>query len=159
MEKLPIEIYQKIFLLLDHQHLAIAQQVCRNWRSVASQNLLWHNLFKKRWGKSSAEFYGPVGTKSWKDVYEVQDRCDRVGLGLKIIREGSDYYIVHQGVIQRHLGSIIGKKEEKASRSMWPVAEEPAEGHEPKLGLLDKILFFVGDLEVAMCNTKRSRLL
>lgn len=79
--------------------------------------------------------------------------------GPKIIREGSDYYIVHQGEIQRHLGSMTGKKEEKASRSIWPVADVPAEGDAPKSGLLDKILFFVGDLEVALCKAKRSRLL
>ena len=47
---------------------------------LASDNILWSNLFKERWGEDRAAFYAPTGLKSWKDVYEAQDRCDRVGL-------------------------------------------------------------------------------
>lgn len=47
---------------------------------MASENALWSDLFKERWGEDHAAFYAPVGSKSWKDVYEVQDRCDRIGL-------------------------------------------------------------------------------
>lgn len=42
--------------------------------------MLWLNLFRERWGEDDAAFYAPAGSKSWKDVYEVQDRCGRVGL-------------------------------------------------------------------------------
>ncbi|KAF5187350.1 Secretory pathway sec39 [Thalictrum thalictroides] len=80
MDKLPSEISMKIFHFLDHQNLATAQQVCRNWKVLASDNNLWCNLFKERWGEGHAAFYAPFDHKSWKDVYEVQDRCDRVGL-------------------------------------------------------------------------------
>ncbi|GLJ54690.1 hypothetical protein SUGI_1174880 [Cryptomeria japonica] len=105
METLPAEICYKIFCLLDHQHLAVAQQVCRNWMSFARQDELWRNLFIKRWGTDQANFFSPLLPKTWKMAYETQDRCDRVGFGLTIACEGSDYYIVHQGEIQRWLGS------------------------------------------------------
>ncbi|KAF9599867.1 hypothetical protein IFM89_001813 [Coptis chinensis] len=97
MEKLPADVSHKIFCFLDHKNLATAEQAC--------DNILWCNLFKERWGEGHAAFYAPFDHRSWKGVYEVQDRCDRVGLGLKIIREGSDYYLVRQGIIQRYLGS------------------------------------------------------
>lgn len=47
---------------------------------MASEDMLWANLFVDRWGTDNATFYAPIAPKSWKDVYEVQDRCDRVGL-------------------------------------------------------------------------------
>ncbi|XP_026407549.1 uncharacterized protein LOC113302804 isoform X2 [Papaver somniferum] len=86
-------------------------RVSRKWKHLASQNILWCNLFKERWGDDQAAFYAPTESKTWKNVYEVQDRCDRVGLGLKIIREGGDYYLVHQGEIQRYLGSRNDEKD------------------------------------------------
>lgn len=55
-------------------------KVCRKWKGLASDNNLWSNLFRERWGGDNAMFYAPVGSKSWKDVYEIQDRCHRVGL-------------------------------------------------------------------------------
>ncbi|KAG5229508.1 Secretory pathway Sec [Salix suchowensis] len=110
MESLPADLCLKILSWLDHQNLAIAQQVCKKWNFLASDNKLWSNLFKERWGEDRAAFYEPDGSKSWKDVYEVQDRGDRVGLGLKIIREGRDYYLVHQGEIHQYLGSRRQRK-------------------------------------------------
>ncbi|XP_027353311.1 uncharacterized protein LOC113863791 [Abrus precatorius] len=165
MEALPLEICTKIFGFLDYQHLAVAQQVCRKWKLIASDNALWSNLFKERWGGDHAAFYAPIGSKSWKDVYEVQDRCDRVGVGLKIIREGSDYYLVHQGEIQRYLGSR--KNKEKATgHSYHTLKSEIDFTGEASLteerscrGILDKILFFIGDLEVAAADAKRSRVI
>lgn len=62
--------------------------------------------------------------------------------GLKIIREGDEYYVVHQGEIQRHLGSLRQGKHENSSH-----------------GILDSILFFIGDMEVATSDAKRRRLL
>ncbi|KAG6576637.1 hypothetical protein SDJN03_24211, partial [Cucurbita argyrosperma subsp. sororia] len=135
----------------------------RKWNSLASDNILWSNLFKERWGEDHAAFYHPVGSKSWKDSYEVQDRCDRFGLGLRIIREGSDYYLIHQGEIQRHLGS---RRQKNGQTSFLPLSSKRellSEGllEEDKScrGILDRILFFIGDLEVASTDAKRSRAL
>uniref|UniRef100_A0A5B7C1D8 F-box protein n=1 Tax=Davidia involucrata TaxID=16924 RepID=A0A5B7C1D8_DAVIN len=162
MERLPADLSLSIFCLLDHQNLATAQQVCRKWKVMASHNILWSNLFKERWGSEHATFYTPIDSKSWKDEYEVQDRCDRVGLGLTIIREGGDYYLVHQGQIQRHLGS---RRQQKGANDCSLGSERDFKGEasleekEPCLGILDRILFFIGDLEVASVYAKRRRLL
>ncbi|PSS04480.1 F-box/WD repeat-containing protein [Actinidia chinensis var. chinensis] len=155
MEGLPADVCLKIFCLLDHQNLATAQQVCRRWKVLGADNNLWSNLFEERWGRDHAVFYAPIDAKSWKDVYEVQDRCDRVGLGLKIIREGGDYYLVHQGEIQRHLGSRRPRKGANAPER--DLTGEGSLGEEPSSGILDKILFFIGDLEAASASGKRSR--
>ncbi|XP_065859143.1 uncharacterized protein [Euphorbia lathyris] len=146
MEKLPADVCLHIFCWLDHQNLATAQQVCQKWKSLGSNNDLWRNLFKDRWGEDAAAFFAPIpiDSKSWKHVYEVQDRCDRVGLGLKIIREGSDYYLVHQGQIQRYLGS-------KNAVENVRVEGESSIGN---CSIYDKILFFIGDLET---DAKRAR--
>ncbi|KAL3653675.1 hypothetical protein CASFOL_003356 [Castilleja foliolosa] len=157
MEKLPADLCLKIFCWLDHQNLAAAQLVCRKWRDLASDSTLWSSLFKERWGIDRATFYAPVDSKSWKEVYIVQDRCDRVGLGLKIIREGDDYVLVHQGQIQRHLGSR--QTESRVSESIKDGGSETIDEEQPSLSILDKILFFVGDMETASINAKRSRFL
>ncbi|KAI3800233.1 hypothetical protein L1987_35544 [Smallanthus sonchifolius] len=151
MENLPADLCLKVFSLLDHQDLVAAQQVCRKWNLVASENDLWSNLFKKRWGIDRAIFYAPIDSKSWKDVYAVQDRCDRVGLGLKIIREGDDYFLIHQGQIQKHLGS----------RTLQLGTETTSSGtvgrNDRQMGILDRILFFIGDLETASAPAKLGR--
>ncbi|XP_050236119.1 uncharacterized protein LOC126686131 [Mercurialis annua] len=147
MEKLPADLYLKIFNSLDHHSLAVALQVSKKWKAMASENGLWCNLFRERWGGDRAAFFAPDDSRSWKDVYEVQDRCDRIGLGLKLIREGLDYYIVHKGEIQRYLGS---KRELKRA-----LMEERTTKKEE--GILDKILFIVGDMEVAATQIKRIR--
>ncbi|XP_047329215.1 uncharacterized protein LOC124932602 [Impatiens glandulifera] len=154
MENLSTDLCLKIFCLLDHQNLATIQQVCRRWNVLGSVNEVWLNLFKKRWGDNRVSFYTPSqSSKTWKVVYEVQDRCDRVGLGLKIIREGSDYYLVHKGEIQLHLGS----NHYKAPELGLPIENRHTEDDEPRSGILDKILFFVGDLETASTCAKRRR--
>ncbi|KAE8719705.1 major facilitator superfamily domain-containing protein 5 [Hibiscus syriacus] len=159
MEKLPCDICLKIFCFLDHHNLASALQVCRKWKALGSDNLLWSNLFKDRWGVDQAAFYAPdpMHSTSWKDVYETQDRCDRVGLGLKIIREGGDYFLVHQGKIQRYLGSRLKRKGAEDCESSTSGQEVNVE--EPCRGILDKILFFLGDLEAASDGAKRGRVL
>ncbi|KAF5442686.1 hypothetical protein F2P56_035318 [Juglans regia] len=161
METLPLEICLKIFCFLDYQDLAIAQQVCRKWKFLASDNNLWSNLFRERWGGDSAVFYAPIGSKSWKEVYEVQDRCHRVGLGLKIIREGGDYYLVHQGEIQRYLGSRRQRKGATGCtlNTKRDFNGEGSQEEQSCRGILDKILFFIGDLEVASTDAKRGRVL
>ncbi|KAJ4712401.1 F-box-like protein [Melia azedarach] len=162
MDKLSEDLCLKIFWFLDQQNLATAQQVCRKWKVIASDNMLWSNLFKERWGEDRAEFFAPPESKAWKNVYEVQDRCDRVGLGLRIIREGVDYYLVHQGEIQLHLGSRRQRKGLDSSplNSKEDFERESSmEEESSSQGILDRILFFIGDLEVASTDAKRSRLL
>ncbi|XP_059316603.1 uncharacterized protein LOC132067404 [Lycium ferocissimum] len=153
MEKLPPELFLRIFCLLDHRNLAAAQLVCRRWKVLGSDNNLWCDLFIERWGSDQATFYAPSDSKPWKHVYMVQDRCDRNGLGLKIIREGDDYYLIHQGEIQRHLGSRTMKIEDISDSP-----DHKDDKEEPNLSILDKILFFIGDLESANIQAKRSRL-
>ncbi|KAJ0705594.1 putative F-box domain-containing protein [Helianthus annuus] len=157
MENLPADLCIKIFSFLDlHQDLVAAHQVCRKWRLVASENDLWSNLFKQRWGIDRAVFYAPVdSSKSWKDVYAVQDRCDRVGLGLKIIREGDDYFLIHQGQIQKHLGSRSLQPDHAAAAGY--TRDEIMGRNERQMGILDRILFFIGDLETASAPAKRGR--
>uniref|UniRef100_A0A6V7QV90 F-box protein n=1 Tax=Ananas comosus var. bracteatus TaxID=296719 RepID=A0A6V7QV90_ANACO len=152
MEKLPGELCLKIFQFLDHQSIATAIQVCRRWRRLASDDELWCNLFRERWGGDAASFYAPQDSKSWKDVYVVQDRCDRYGLGLKIIREGNDYYLIHQGEIQRHLGS--GHRRRGYNEEVPLNDEDERELSE----ISNRILFFLGDLEAACADAKRGRL-
>ncbi|KAA8540073.1 hypothetical protein F0562_026765 [Nyssa sinensis] len=82
--------------------------------------------------------------------------------GLTIVREGDDYYLVHQGEIQRHLGSRRQQNGVNGCSlgSERQLIEEASvdEEHEPSLGILDKMLFFIGDLEVASIYAKRCRL-
>ncbi|GMH08867.1 hypothetical protein Nepgr_010707 [Nepenthes gracilis] len=162
MERLQVELCLKIFCFLDHQNLAVAQQVCRKWKDLASDDILWANLFRDRWGEDQASFYAPTKLNSWKHVYEVQDRCDRLGLGLRIIREGVDYYLIYQGEIQQHLGSSrprngLHHAREFSAPSDFNGEVLPQEERPPSYDILEKILFFIGDLEVALVEAKRSR--
>ncbi|KAH6760465.1 hypothetical protein C2S52_009057 [Perilla frutescens var. hirtella] len=157
MERLPTDLYLKIFSWLDHQNLAASHMVCRKWRDLASDDKLWSTLFEERWGVERATFYAPAGSESWKDVYIVQDRCDRVGLGLKIIREGDDYFLVHQGQIQRGLGSR--RQVDSLNCKNGKKDAESIDEEQPSSGILDKILFFIGDMEAASMHAKRNRLL
>ncbi|XP_021774987.1 uncharacterized protein LOC110738855 [Chenopodium quinoa] len=161
MEELPVELCLKIFCFLDYQNLSTAQQVCRKWKVLGSDNILWADLFKERWGEDRAVFYTPTDSKSWKDVYIVQDRCDRVGLGLKIIREGADYYLIYRGEIQRYLGSRRQRKRQEATTLsiQGELTQEGSLAGGPSYGILERILFFIGDLEVASNEVKRSRLM
>ncbi|XP_031264085.1 uncharacterized protein LOC116122364 isoform X1 [Pistacia vera] len=157
MDRLSEDMCLKIFRFLDQQSLSTAHQaiwcrkVCRKWKVLASDNNLWCNLFKERWGGDRAAFYAPADSRSWKDVYEVQDRCDRVGLGLKIIREGIDYNLVHQGEVQRYLGSRSQRGDDNCTSN--------SEEEESREGILNRILFFIRDLEVASTDAKRCRML
>ncbi|KZV17214.1 hypothetical protein F511_04015, partial [Dorcoceras hygrometricum] len=127
------------------------------WRNLSMDDKLWSSLFMERWGIDRATFYEPIDSKSWKDVYIVQDRCDRIGLGLKIIREGNDYLLVHQGEIQRHLGSR--RKGSRELESLYLEDGYVEREEEPCSSILDSILFFIGDLESASVGLKRSRLM
>ncbi|ONM55814.1 OsFBX59 - F-box domain containing protein expressed, partial [Zea mays] len=111
MDGLPRELCLKIFHLLDHQSLASSPQgltrSLKLWHPnteleapVLASQTFFSKLFNDRWRADATAFYAPEGSKSWKDVFAVQDRCDRYGL---IIREGKDYYLIYQGEIQRYL--------------------------------------------------------
>ncbi|KAF8768587.1 hypothetical protein HU200_007135 [Digitaria exilis] len=149
MDWLPGELCLKIFQLLDHQSLASAPQVCRKWRALTSDDELWRKLFNDRWGADAAAFYAPEGSKTWKDVFIVQDRCDRYGLGVRIIREGKDYYLIYQGEIQRYLGSRQGTDGDAGKDA----PRHDAEGDQRQIS--NRILFFLGDLEAACADAKR----
>ncbi|KAI3924573.1 hypothetical protein MKX01_038013 [Papaver californicum] len=158
MDGLPTDLYLKIFRSLI---IRILQQLNKQeWKHLATENILWCNLFKERWGDDQAAFYAPTESKTWKNMYEVQDRCDRVGLGLKIIREGGDYYLVHQGDIQRYLGSRNDKKgvNDHSKCERGPITSERlCEEDQPCLSILDKIRFFMDDLEMATSDAKRNK--
>ncbi|GER33414.1 F-box/WD repeat-containing protein [Striga asiatica] len=157
MEKLPADLCLKIFCCLDHQNLAAAQLVCRKWRNLASDDILWSNLFNKRWGidHDRPTFDSPVCSKPWKDIYIVQERCHRFGLGWKIIREGDDYFLIHKGEIQRHL--VSRRMESRPYR--WPNSRkaEPVDDQTRSI-IVDSIIFVIGDMENASMQSKRSRL-
>ncbi|XP_006648945.1 uncharacterized protein LOC102720683 [Oryza brachyantha] len=153
MDGLPAELCLKIFHLLDHRSLASAPRVCRKWNTLASDDELWRRLFKDRWGADAAAFYGPEpeGSKTWKDVFIVQNRCDRYGLGVKIVREGSDYYLIYQGEIQRYLGS----RQHVSCDSKKDADARAQSAEDEQRQISDRILFFVGDLEAACADAKR----
>jgi len=150
MDWLPGELCLKIFQLLDHQSLASAPQVCRKWRALTSDDELWRKLFTDRWGLDAAAFYAPEGSKPWKDVFVVQDRCDRYGLGVRIIREGKDYYLIYQGEIQRYLGS----RQDTDGDGGKDAPRQDAQDDGQRL-ISNRILFFLGDLEAACADAKR----
>ena len=66
--------------------------------------------------------------------------------GLKIIREGSDYYLIHQGEIQRYLGGSGKPKNDSKGEEKQ---KQPSE-------IAESILFFIGDLESACACAKRA---
>ena len=72
--------FGEIHIALDWDDAAGPSSVCRKWRALTSDDELWRKLFTDRWGPDAAAFYAPEGSKPWKDVFVVQDRCDRYGL-------------------------------------------------------------------------------
>ncbi|CAK9151562.1 unnamed protein product [Ilex paraguariensis] len=84
-----------------------------------------------------------------------------MNMGLKIVREGNEYYLVHQGEIQRYLSSRRQLERGNSSSlvSSGKGLAGPLEEEEPCMGILDRILFFIGDLEAASVCAKRSRVL
>jgi len=110
--------------------------VCRKWSALTSDDELWRKLFNDRWGADAAAFYAPDGSKSsscrtdltdvfpssdvanwqWHLATAVEQQFSRSGTGrscisltrgIRIIREGKDYYYliyIYQGEIQGYLG-------------------------------------------------------
>eukprot|EP00249_Psilotum_nudum_P017434 c26323_g1_i2 orf=683-1279(+) len=194
MEQLPAELYYKIFSLLDYRHLASVALVCRSWNYFSRQTDLWQQLYTQRWGGQQAECLILKQQKSWKAAYETRDRCDRVGLGITVCREGLDYLLVNKGEILCFLGSRNKESCQGESTSQGlPSSDEgvlkytmqsdifhsdenlgiqdadgscshlnadllvgdSVESGSPCAGLIDKLIFFVGDLEGAMREQKR----
>ncbi|PON72010.1 Sec39 domain containing protein [Parasponia andersonii] len=150
--------------LLQHDKLALSEATSHETlkNSVSSlmgkleklvQSALSLVSSNERWGGDRAALIFRQSPSSWKKKYEVQDRCDRIGVGMKIIREGGDYYLVHHGEIQRYLGS----RRQSLSLKRELSVDGSLKVEESCRGILDKILFFIGDLEVASTDAKRGR--
>ena len=78
---------------------------------------------------------------------EFYDLCCSLSRGVRIIREGNDYYLIYQGEIQSYLGtSSCDAKDAQPARSG---------GEAEKRQISDRILFFLGDLETAYADAKR----
>lgn len=80
---------------------------------------------------------------------------------LKIIREGVDYYLIRRGEIRRHFGSRRQRKGQEASTLSRPgeLTQDGSLVRGSSYGILERMLFFIGDLEVASNEAKRSRLM
>lgn len=164
MDELPAELCLRIFSMLDYRHLACAALVCRSWSNQSGQADLWQRLYKQRWGEVN---FNCSKFKSWKAAYEAQDRCERVGKDMGITREGLDYFLVHEGKLLRFLGSCKSQQRGLVDGIVYDVEEKqqmqvpaplPMEGgHASQEGLVDKLLFFLGDLEYATRKPKRNR--
>ena len=78
--------------------------------------------------------------------------CDRAAFflrGVRIIREGKDYYLIYQGEIQRYLGS-----RQDTDGDCGKNAPQQDAGDEHRQ-ISNRILFFLGDLEKACADAKR----
>lgn len=186
MEELPVELFSRIFSVLDYRHLASAALVCKSWSSHSGQADLWQRLYVERWGEGNSTCFKSGKFKTWKAAYEAQDRCERVGMHMTVTREGFDYFMVYKGEILRFLGScknescqrsmdsqqstvVLGKEQlvpaflnSTSESSCLSLNEElilgdRVEHASPQDGLVDRLLFFLGDLEYAMRETKRHR--
>eukprot|EP00250_Pteridium_aquilinum_P015475 c22604_g1_i1 orf=251-751(-) len=164
MDELPSELCLRVFSMLDYRHLASAALVCRSWSNQSGQAHLWQRLYEQRWGKGASN---PCKFKSWKAAYEARDRCERVGMDISITREGFDYFLVHEGRLLRLLGSCksqkqglddivcgVGEKQSIHIPAALPLQEKNTVSQE---GLVDKLFFFLGDLEYATRKPKRTR--
>ncbi|KMZ68224.1 hypothetical protein ZOSMA_246G00160 [Zostera marina] len=134
----------------------------RGWSRLACDDTLWFDLFHHRWRSETSKFLS-LPTASWKHIYQVQDRCHRYGTGLKIVREGTDYFLINQGQIQRCLGSAPIKRS-RVNSSINANAEVDGEQKNHDTNIADTILFLIGDLETATAkvscssaNSKRIR--
>lgn len=159
MDELPSELFLRILSLLDYRHLANVALVCRSWSSQSREAGLWQRLYEQRWGNKTSN---PSKFKTWKAAYESQDRCERIGMDVSITREGLDYLLVHEGRLLRLLGSrksqkqclneIVSKKQPIHTAPLLPSKCKPSGSRE---GLVNELLFFLGDLEYATRKTKR----
>eukprot|EP00250_Pteridium_aquilinum_P015476 c22604_g1_i2 orf=251-709(-) len=86
---------------------------------------------------------------------------------ISITREGFDYFLVHEGRLLRLLGSCksqkqglddivcgVGEKQSIHIPAALPLQEKNTVSQE---GLVDKLFFFLGDLEYATRKPKRTR--
>ncbi|KAH7332522.1 hypothetical protein KP509_20G092400 [Ceratopteris richardii] len=161
MDSLPSEVFLRILSMLDYRHLANAAQVSKSWSSQSGEGQLWRRLYEQRWGQST---FDPKRFKSWKAAYEAEDRCERVGIDVNITREGLDYFLVHEGRILRFLGTCGTQRQaldDRACRKETVCIEtslnSQAKSSSSSAGLVNKLLFFLGDLEYVTREKKRIR--
>ncbi|KAL3684242.1 hypothetical protein R1sor_002264 [Riccia sorocarpa] len=179
MDNLPIELVYRILSLLEYRPLASAARVCRTWRHLTDHAELWKTLYERRWGRTkepTAHFKNNTSpaSESWKTAYEIQDRWDRIGEDMTIIREGDDYFLAQKGRLLRFLGTcssdktkvvdqaqraVVGKSTNDGStgtsttttvaESTMATGERFHSGGKRSFnpGLLDKMIRFVGDLD------------
>lgn len=72
--------------------------------------------------------------------------------GVRIIREGKDYYLIYQGEIQRYLGS---RQDTDGDGGGKDTAPQDAEAEDKQRQISNRIIFFLGDLEAACADAKR----
>jgi hypothetical protein len=97
-------------------------------------------------------FYCCRATFVWPVTCECE--CDRAAFflrGVRIIREGKDYYLIYQGEIQRYLGS---RQDTDTDGDCGKDAPRQDAGDEHRQ-ISNRILFFLGDLEKACADAKR----
>ncbi|KAG8373793.1 hypothetical protein BUALT_Bualt11G0062100 [Buddleja alternifolia] len=149
------------YLYDDAKRCGLCVQVCRKWRGLASDDTLWSNLFKKDGGLIMLHFMllqiltrGKMST-SFKTVV-----TNRIVIGVEDNKRRRMIIISFQGQIQRHLGSRQQESRAFNLENGITGGEECKDEEEGQCSsILDKILFFIGDMESASVHAKRSRLL
>ena len=82
---------------------------------------------------------------------------------MNITREGLDYFLVHEGKLLRFLGTCNNKQresvknEEEKQQVQVPSVIVEKDDTTSQEGLVDKLLFFLGDLEYATRQQKKNR--
>lgn len=82
--ELPHELALRIFLLLDVRSLCRASQVCRRWRSLCGDNMLWREVIIRNIGMctsfstdDAARLPDQHTGIRWKDMAQVSERIER----------------------------------------------------------------------------------
>ena len=82
---------------------------------------------------------------------------------MNITREGLDYFLVHEGKLLRFLGTCKNKQresvknEETKQQVQVPLVTVEKDDATSQEGLVDKLFFFLGDLEYATRQQKKNR--
>ncbi|KAK4770256.1 hypothetical protein SAY87_030788 [Trapa incisa] len=156
MESFPAELCVKIFSCLDHKCLAAALQ---------GSGMCWGQMMpcgidcSRRDGvRNGLPRVPPLA----------QNRGRMHMREPTIIREGDCYYTVYQGKIQSCLGSRAKKRRigsppstmnDQSGQGQNPELEETSSPPSPGTEVVDKMLFVLGDLQMAMIEAGRSGLL
>lgn len=98
-------------------------------------------------------FQEPLELSTCRTLPDSFDTALNYRSGVKIIREGSDYYLIHGGEILKFLGTGRPTPRDGISSKAESRGEE-----ERASAISDRILFFLGDLETAFTAAKRVRM-